>query len=202
MPGNPHHVHELVPEELERLLHEHWAHTRLMQQHNYVASAILDATVAAVPDAPVADGTSIRRLVTTPSGEEVYTLGMASEHSLPDPPSLVTLASSVEVREWLERFETQQRALHELSNRLEEATRKDGDRIAALKRLAEAEQAIARLESDMARLRERLARSEDERSNLEQRVQRGDATVHEIVRSPSWRITAPLRAAKRLVRRG
>jgi hypothetical protein len=76
--------------------------------------------------------------------------------------------------------------------------------------LAEAEQALSAvpaLEAEVERHREiaddmsgELTGARDERDRALARAERADAVLRDVFGSPSWRLTAPLRAAKRLVR--
>lgn len=63
--------------------------------------------------------------------------------------------------------------------------------------LLDGEQAHARA----AKLAEELAEARDEIAALRERLDRSSAAMAAIQRSPSWRLTAPLRALKRLLRR-
>jgi ubiquinone/menaquinone biosynthesis C-methylase UbiE len=203
-PGNPHHVHELIPAELEAMLESQWPNVRLLQQHNYLASTILAISDDDRAEAELTGSLRARRLVGKAAGDEVYTVAMASSAPLPDLTQVVMLASPVEIRQWLERYEEQQRILHDLHARLEERIRADADRNNALARLAEAEQAVAEvpsLQAAVASLRTELEAAARERDVLQARADRADAVLRDVFDSPSWHITAPLRAAKRLLRR-
>ena len=212
VPGNPHHVHEPTPAELEQLLGAHWPHVRMLQQHNYLASTILAEAGEPEPMEPL-DGVDLRRLVGKAAGDEVYAIAIASAAPIPEPAQLVTLASPVEVRQWLERYEEQQTILQGQLNLLEVAKQRDADRAEALERLAEAERELAEqpalrrhldeLRKSTTALQSRINELEFERGELADRAARADraeATLDDVVHSPSWRLTAPLRAAKRLLR--
>jgi SAM-dependent methyltransferase len=210
-PGNPHHVRELLPQELEDMLAVHWPHTRLVQQHNFLASAILSRDGDKPGGGRALDGVSVRALVEKQPGEEVYVLGVASTDPLPEADQLIALASAVEIRGWVERFQEQQAVLHDLSARVDAAHRADEDRRAALARLAEAEQMAAEVPTlraaaetagtALAAADEELLRLRGERDSLAERLARADRVLAEVKSSPSWRVTAPLRAFKRLLRR-
>ena len=68
-PGNPHHVHEYVPEELEAALRSRFEHVALFRQHPWLSTSIRgdDATTG---DWRVAS-------IGSPGGE-TYTLALAS----------------------------------------------------------------------------------------------------------------------------
>jgi chromosome segregation ATPase len=54
---------------------------------------------------------------------------------------------------------------------------------------------------EIAALRERLERVSADEAALRERVDRAAAAMEAVQRSPSWRVTAPLRALKRGLRR-
>jgi len=189
VPGNPHHHHEFTPSELEAVLKERWSAVRLQQQHNYVASSV------------TGEQPEVRALSATPLGEETYTLALASDAAIPDIPGLVTLAAPVEIRQWVERFESQQEVLQRQADLLATARRDADRRREAQKALADAETRLAALPAlrERARLAEEAHRDLAERVEAaEQRADRAEQVVAGLQASLSWRITAPLRAAKRL----
>ena len=176
VPGNPHHVHEYTPDELEAALAARWAEVRLRQQHTYAATTVTG-------EAP-----EVRALSPKPLGEETYTLALASDRPIPGAPGLVTLAAPVDIRAWVERFAEQQRILERQADALGGAQH-DADR------RREAQKALAEAEEAHRALADRLAETE-------QRAERAERVAAELQASLSWRITAPLRAAKRFRGRG
>ncbi len=194
------------------MLAGHWPHVRLLQQHNYLASTILADAGEPEPMEPLA-GAEVRRLVGKAAGDEVYALAIASSAPIPEPAQLITLASTVEVRQWLERYDEQQTILQGQLNLLEVAKHRDADRAQALARLAEAELELAELPAlrrqvealrgSTGTLQERIDELEIARGALADRAartERAEQTLRDVTTSPSWRLTAPLRAAKRLLR--
>jgi hypothetical protein len=145
----------------------------------------------------------VQKLVAKRPGEEVYTVAVGSDEPLPPAPGLALLADPIEVRQWLERFEEQQRILTGQADLLTELEARDTDRADLLEQLAEAERLLAErgeidAELEMAdRHRRRLA---EEVGELRERVARGDMVLRDMQASISWRLTKPLRAAKRLLR--
>ncbi|MGH2978009.1 MAG: class I SAM-dependent methyltransferase [Solirubrobacterales bacterium] len=104
-PGNPYHVRELTPDELEQLARGGFAEVRLVRQHNWVASAILDDPsfeAAGVAEVPAVEA---RKLQGRRPGEELYTLAVASDapFDLPAPRALLT--HGLEVRRWMDEIE-------------------------------------------------------------------------------------------------
>jgi SAM-dependent methyltransferase len=192
VPGNPHHLHELDPAELEAALRERFAHVRLLRQDNWIASAVLeDEHAADSSDAPLP--ARVRKLAARRPGEEVYTLALASSEPLPELPAEAALTGLVELRHWAELFEMQRRYLDEQQRQLELARERDGERRDLQQRLIEAE---ARL-SEIPDLKQEIRELEAERDLLELRVERGGQVLEDVFSSPSWKVTAPLRAAKR-----
>ena len=201
--GNPHHVREYLPSELEAAIAARLAHVRLLRQQNYLASTLLDDHGAQAEGGSALEGLPVQKLVAKRPGEEVYTVAVGSDEPLPPAPGLALLADPIEVRQWLERFEEQQRILTGQADLLTELEARDTDRADLLEQLAEAERLLAErgeidAELEMAdRHRRRLA---EEVGELRERVARGDMVLRDMQASISWRLTKPLRAAKRLLR--
>jgi hypothetical protein len=61
---------------------------------------------------------------------------------------------------------------------------------------------LVRLRAREAGLRAELERCRGELAGAEARLERADRTLSDVMGSPSWRVTRPLRAAKRIVRPG
>jgi SAM-dependent methyltransferase len=207
VPGNPHHVHEYVPDELEAALLHRWANVRLLRQHNFVASALLADETARVGGGQELKSAELRKLAPKVPGEEVYTIALAGDGDLPPATDLVALASPVEVRRWLERFEDQQRVLEQQADLLTELQRQREQHAAALARLEGAETAFAAVVA----LEARLEASENARRALAgqmdgllqdhaERAERAEVALRRVESSRSWRLTRPLRAAKRRLR--
>jgi SAM-dependent methyltransferase len=144
-PGNPHHLHEFVPSELEAALTARLPRVRLLRQHDYIVSAVLSAETAGRADGAAIEDLTITKLVADQPGQEIYTIAMASHAELPEMRELAAMTGTLELREWLSVFETQTRAIadkdsyiDELSERLEER-----DRLAQL--LGDAERRLAQV---------------------------------------------------------
>ena len=113
VPGNPHHNYEFVPEELKTALGGRYENVRLLRQHDCVASVILeDDALAESGTAPV-EGIEVRKLVGHEPGTETYTLAIASDGELPASLMPLTLTHSIELRQWMEHFASQDRLLRE-----------------------------------------------------------------------------------------
>jgi 2-polyprenyl-3-methyl-5-hydroxy-6-metoxy-1,4-benzoquinol methylase len=174
-PGNPHHVHEYTPSELEAALHRRFANVRLHRQNAHLASLLAgdEATGAADGAEPLA--AEVRKLAATPS--ELFTIAIASNAELPPLGDVLMLGGVFEARE-----------LIETTWRLE-------DRAIA----AEAEAAANCGERDAAVLaRERAEQLADQ---SETRRRSAQAELDAVLRSRSWRIAMLMRRALHAVRR-
>jgi 2-polyprenyl-3-methyl-5-hydroxy-6-metoxy-1,4-benzoquinol methylase len=100
-PGNPHHVHEFVPDELHAALAARFAHVELRRQHDWIASAVLaDDQVA---DEGLADlGVAVAKAFGLDRGSETYTIALASQMALPSATGRVVLGGVDELREALD----------------------------------------------------------------------------------------------------
>ena len=95
-PGNPHHVHEYLPDELRSALKERFEHVTLYRQHPWLATAILrEGGVAGL--VPVQAATPDAAHV---EGRETYTLAVASDVANDSGGGLVELGDDFEVRWW------------------------------------------------------------------------------------------------------
>ncbi len=179
VPGNPHHRHEYVPDELRAALAGRFSAVRLFGQHAMIASIVTPAgsdwDSEAIP---------VRRMV-EPSGEdEVYTLAIAGR-TIPDPgPPLITLTQWFEVKQWLGYYEQQQRLIADQAEMLSEfgAVREDRNRALSL---------LEQRERDLVT-----------HAELQERVRELEVLAQlfaDMQRSVSWRITAPIRRAKELI---
>jgi SAM-dependent methyltransferase len=192
----------------ERLVEARWPRVRLARQQDFLASTVL-AGRPEQPGDPLPDPATVRLLASATEDGAVATIALASSAELPPLRQLVTLPSTADLRAWLDRFQEQQEVLRRLTADRAAAASLDADARRALRRLTEAEQALAevpplRAELSRARaerdeLRRRLEETAAERDAAAWRADRGEATVRALQRSLSWRLTAPLRAAKRLI---
>jgi 2-polyprenyl-3-methyl-5-hydroxy-6-metoxy-1,4-benzoquinol methylase len=153
-PGNPHHVHEYVPEELRDSLAAHFAHVELLRQHDWVASAVLgdrevaDATLASL-------GVEAGKVVALEPGSETYTIALASQAPLPASPGRIVLGSIDEVRDGLLQGVRAKTALADVAHLQQvEAQLRDEKRVL----LAELEQVRATLRAIHSSLLWRLTR--------------------------------------------
>jgi SAM-dependent methyltransferase len=186
LPGNPHHVRELVPGELAALLEARFAHVELLRQHPWTASLILGDAAGASADPTEALDAGAATCAALSPGEETYTIGVASQHPLPELPAQLVAGRSEELRDLAE----------------------ERDRLAA--QLAERQETIAAQVARGDALHEQLlrtgdaldlARRERDQARREREHEHGlrttaEGTLDDVVGSASWRLTAPLRRAK------
>jgi 2-polyprenyl-3-methyl-5-hydroxy-6-metoxy-1,4-benzoquinol methylase len=210
-PGNPHHVREFTTGEFHAMLAETFPEVRLLAQHQWVSSAVfeerdLEPGAAAVRTIKVA-GREI--------GSETYTVALAGSRSLPEPPPVAALTGTVEVRRWLEHFDSQQQVLAEQADYLARLEALDAERrelrthlVGAETELAELRERTFLLERDRFADAERAADTAAELAHVREelgrtcaKLGRAHAVMDEVWASVSWRSTRPLRALKRLVRR-
>jgi SAM-dependent methyltransferase len=209
--GNPHHFHEFLPDELEAKLTARVAHARLYRQNDYIVSAVLGDEAHAREGGAVIDGVQLRKLVGGRPGDETYTVAMASDAALPDLPQIATMTGMLELREWLSVFQVQTDAITAKDSYIGEleARMAERDRVAELlldaeQRLAEVpelELRIADLEYQLAEERKSREEAREEAQVLDERLMRAQRVQVELMNSPSWKLTKPLRAAKRLLQR-
>jgi 2-polyprenyl-3-methyl-5-hydroxy-6-metoxy-1,4-benzoquinol methylase len=203
VPGNPHHRYEFLPDELKAELERRFKQVRLLRQHDWLASAILeDGAFADAGGAPI-DGLEVRKLIGHEPGAETYTLALASDGELPASAMPLTLTHTMELRQWMEHFEAQDRTLREQAEELRRLQTIDRERGELRFRLEQAEKELARI-PDLeiaARRGEALEQHLQSLEGVQQRLEGVNQALEDVLGSPSWRITAPLRKAKAFLKR-
>jgi SAM-dependent methyltransferase len=101
-PGNPHHKHEFLPDELAHALESRFKHMRLVRQHDWLGSGVLEDDVFASEGEPLE--AVVRKAVSKAPGEELYTLALATDAELPSTKPYIVLTSTADVRWWQERL--------------------------------------------------------------------------------------------------
>lgn len=210
--GNPHHFHEFTHDELEAELSSRLANVRLVRQHDYIASAVLDDPGYAQGAADPLRGVELRKLVTGKPGDELYTIASASDGPLPDLPQLAALTGPFELKEWITVADAQTGAIASKDATIRELQERMAERDRVAELLTEAEQRvagiadlrqrIADLERDLATERDAHRESRELIQVLEERLMRSERVLREVFRSPSWQVTKPLRYAKRRLAKG
>jgi SAM-dependent methyltransferase len=220
--GNPHHIHEYVPEELKEALASEFANVRLYRQSSWLGAAVLDDEQSRAVGTEAELMLRVIKISSVEPGGEVFTIALASDAELPSPEALTLMGEPFEVRWWEERLDgaISQRD-HEHAERHREQTegkrkqaedkreRKElGSALLAVETdLANAQNEIAQLHATNADVKKWAAeqdqqarRSEHDRLDFENRLRQAELTIHDITSSMSWRLTGPLRGAKRLLR--
>jgi SAM-dependent methyltransferase len=172
--GNPHHVHEYVPDELRVALAAHFANVELRRQHDWLASAVLGDGQVAEQLLRELDDVRVGKVFPRGQDSERYTVALASERPLPALPGRVALGGETEPRAWLQE-------LREL-RRLAEALTAERDH---------ARDNVADLQAIEAQLR-------SENGQLLGELEQIRARLRAVHLSLSWRITRPLRALRKL----
>lgn len=187
VPGNPHHVHEFSPQELRTVLAVHFPHIEVRQQHNLIVSSVLEGGAgASVPLEPI-PAAEIAQVVAATEDAAPYTIALGSRQPLPSIPVRMVATGLAEVRRWLELYQKQH------------------DILAAQKAYFEEQRAIGdeldELHAQLRKSEEEVARLVDASAVADQRSAQLAERVALMASSRSWRLTAPLRRAKRLLAR-
>ena len=208
--GNPHHLHEFTPDELRAALAERLGNVGLVRQSNYIASALLDDEAFAGGDGAALPDVALHKLISARPGEETYTIGIASSATLPDLGELALMTGTLEMREWLSVFDTQTNAIADKDAHIGELTERIGETETLQRMLLESEQRaasipqlqqrIVELEHALGEAHRAVQAANAERHALDERLMRSEQVIVDVLNSPSWQVTKPLRRAKRLLR--
>jgi SAM-dependent methyltransferase len=176
-PGNPFHVHEYTPDELQGALERRFASVRLFRQQAHLATLLADDATFAVADAERQLDAEVRKTSAAPEGE-LYSVAVAGDGQLPVLGNIAVLADIFDIRTLFETaWAWEERAISAGAD-------------------AEASRTEARL-ADMARERAHELLEESERARQE-----AEYWLVDLKASASWRVTAPLRRAKALAEAG
>lgn len=191
VPGNPHHVHEFEPAELREVLEGRFAHVALYRQHDFAGSVVLAESDLDRTGRDSLSAGSTGKTETLEREGETYILALASNRPLPTPRASACLSSPLEVRRWVEHFDSQQEILRAQAEALTELELTRRERQVLALRLTECEQALG----GQIALEHELARTTADRDELRAQLDGTGAIVASMASSVSWRVTAPLRAA-------
>ena len=129
-PGNPHHKHEFTPGELAEALSARFGHVRLVRQHDWLGSGVLEDPVFAA-DAERAFEAVVRKATAAAPGEELYTLALAGVAELPPTAPYVVLTETADAKWWqsqVERARDERDAIeHTLGEVVEKLAQRDSE---------------------------------------------------------------------------
>lgn len=200
-PGNPYHLRELTPNELEAELGKRFGSVALRRQHSWTASGIFDDEAFRVADHDPIQGAELRKARDNRPGEETYTIGLAGDGELPVGMGLVSLTADIDIRDWSAKLDAAELAMLT-------APGAAGDAEAELLRgeIAELRRQLAKSEEELGRFTELEATLEKTREALKDyealsvRYNELVARHESVITSPSWRLTGILRRLKGLFR--
>lgn len=205
-PGNPHHRHEFVPEELRAALAGRFAHVALLRQQAWTTSLIQDDAGFAA-DGLAAVDLELAKVTARRPGEETYTVALASDVELPEPRGVGVVTAAEDRKRWLELFDEQQQVATDQARVMAWHAEENEERLALHQRLREVEAALQRVPTlekavhderrDRLSAETQLTRATDQLGQETIRADRAERVRREVMASISWRLTAPLRALKR-----
>ncbi len=221
-PGNPHHVHEYTPDELELELSQRFAFTSVERQNTWISSGVLpDEQFRLGEDAAMDASLQVRKLIADVPGSELYTVALAGQSELPVVQGSLELTAPVELRKWDVLWHEQAEVLgqqQELLTAHEQVFSDHTLMTSQLQRemdqlrneLAKSEFELARMPELDAQLRE-LLEVNDELLRLNHELQLRQTRMRDLeeiaerygvlVGSSSWKLTRPLRQIGALLRR-
>ena len=208
--GNPHHHHEFRPEELRAALRARVKNVELVRQHDYIFSAALSDASFTRGGARL-EAVRVDKLVGHELDGELYTLAIAGDGELPELSELGVLTGTLEFKQWRSVFAEQTNAIREKDNYIGDLEARTGERDRVAQLLLEAEQRLAdvpnlhlrisNLQQELADVRAMEETARRQAREFDERLMRAQRTLRDVMSSPSWRITKPLRTAKSLLRR-
>jgi SAM-dependent methyltransferase len=188
----PYRRHEADPQKLVDEVSRRFRNVRLMRQQNYLASVIVtDDVYAGRSDDPV-DGLPVYKLAEGSADVETFTLAMASDAALPPPAMVTVLTGTGDLSEAYSFFEEQSAQLRGHEQRIHDLEQQLLDRRELEERLIEAEQGAGG-----ATFPGSVADAWREVAQLTDRLEGTRRILEDVLNSPSWRLTAPLRKLKK-----
>lgn len=191
LPGNPFHLHELTPTELEGELSSRFGSVALRRQDSWSAAGIFDDEQFSRGEDSVIEGAELRKAFANEPGRETFTLAIAGDGELPADRPLVTLTSNADLRDWAERLE---RAARTADAATEAADARVNAELEFMRReLAAVRQQLMEAETELAR----LTGIEAEYERVLPVLRDHEVAAREyqaVVNSRSWKLTRPLRS--------
>jgi SAM-dependent methyltransferase len=182
-PGNPHHVRELTPAELEQLLSGSFSDVILFRQHNWLVSAVLDDEAFSGSGEDRLDLDAIKLQGLAP-GQELYTLAACGKRMIDPPRRQALITHGLEVRRWIDEINRRGELIDEVQ------------RLGA--ELARTRAALAASERELLELRDRRSTAMGRLERQSYWLERGQVDLD------AWMRRRPLRlvfqAASKLLR--
>ena len=122
-PGNPFHERELEASEFEALLKGAFAHVRLIRQHNWIVSAVLEDDAFASADAQGKLDVEVGKVQGRRPGEELYTLAVCGHVEAAPPGQMGLITHGLEVRRWIDELDRRAAEIAELRGTLADTER-------------------------------------------------------------------------------
>jgi O-antigen biosynthesis protein len=198
-PGNPHHRYEFTPEEFEETLRRRFANVRLYRQADWIASAVFDDELHGFEGESPLRQLKVRKAVAAEAGDELYTLAVAANAVLPDPPVSAVLGSAAEIKAVAEASESLERDRQELTRRtaLAEDAAADArreldplrNRLLALEtELARARQQVSAHSTELKAAESKVNELEETQRQLRAEVEEAHEAIHEMQETKAWRL--------------
>lgn len=178
---NPHHLRELLPEELEGLLAGHFERVELFRQESWYSSAVLDdETFASTTTLP--GPWTVQKIAAGELGTEQFTIAAASNAALP------TLGGSVALtRDKTGELVKQIRRTHDTSTKRRERLKAMQERLnatqgqlsAAQKRLDATQERLETTQKRLEAKKKRLAAKKKRLAAKKRRLARAEASLEE-----------------------
>jgi len=215
--GNPHHVYEYLPEELEAEVGARFARSVLYRQDAWLASTIAVRNAGDPLDPTRARELSVHQLQHARDEHEPYAIVVATDGQLPEMSERVMLGNAFELQWWHDRqarleteharFETEQARLEAEHTRLEAEHART--RAFAAHEIAQSREqarqsarALIGIEADRAKELERLREAERELIELRAAHHEAHQTIQAMQRTRIWRLGSIYwRGRDRLLRR-
>jgi SAM-dependent methyltransferase len=141
---NPHHLRELLPEELEAPLGEHFANVELFRQEAWYSSAIFNDTDFTSKGRSPSDSWPVRKIAAHDLGTEEFTIAAGSQTALPELGGSIMLTND-KTRDWVELIRRNAQWARERDEKLKETRERLKEANGERRRLAAlAEQSLER----------------------------------------------------------
>jgi 2-polyprenyl-3-methyl-5-hydroxy-6-metoxy-1,4-benzoquinol methylase len=190
-PGNPHHLHEFSRAELAEALAARFEHVRVVRQHDWLASSIVED---AELDAEGGFRARARSMLSEAAGKELYSVALASDAELPPMSPHLVVTDTADLKWWQERVHVLQEEVHAAHHCAAAA----GDDLQAERaRSREVTNQLLATETQLAQELEkcavaesRLADARDELKQREQQLADVEQQLADMEASRAWRLAA------------